>query len=205
MRAPSPFDQELVELLPTALYVCDSQKHIIQLNRRAEAIWGIAPDPGEPESQFYSRFRLLDSSGTAVVTPPLTQVLTYCAPRANWDLVLERQDRSRIFILVNATLLQDASGTENRAVALFQEISDLKRTEEALRVKQRVAAASRLASDVAQRLTDPLKSIALCASELQQDSTLSDTARQYALMVQKELARLGGIARQALTPYGARL
>lgn len=205
MRTPSPFDQELVELLPTALYVCDIQKRIIQFNRRAASIWGITPDLGEPESQFYSRFRLLDWRGSVVVTPPLTQVLTYGTPRTNWDLTLERQDRSRAMILLNATLVQGAAGGESRALALFQEISDLKRTEEAVRVKQRVAAASRLASDVAQQLTGPLKSIARCASELQQDSTLSDTARQYALMVQKELARLGGIARQALTPYGVRL
>jgi signal transduction histidine kinase len=154
------------------------------------------------ESEFYSRFRLLNSNGAAVWTPPLTQVLTYKQPRKNWDVVLERHDGEHFVLLFNTALLQDESGTVSGAVGLFQEISDLKRAEEAIRVAQRLAAASRLASSVAQQLTDPLATIARSVAELQQDRTLSHTARHYAAVVQEQLNRLGAITHQTLAPYG---
>lgn len=204
MSTLSPFHPELIDVLPSAIYVCDSDSRLVQYNRRAVEIWGAAPDDGVLESTFYSRFQLLNSNGASVFTPPLTQVLTHKQPRKNWDLGLERCDGEHFALLFNAELVKDASGNVSAAVALFQEISDLKRAEEAVRVAQRIAAASRLAASVSQQLTDPLATIARSVAELQQDGTLSQTARHYASVVQQELTRLGTIARQALAPYGVR-
>ncbi len=204
MSTVSPFRPELIDLLPSAIYVCDNQTRLVQHNRRASEIWGEAPEHGILESDLYSRFHLWNSNAAAVLTPPLTQVLTHKQPQKNWDLVLERHDGEHFALLFNAELVRDASGTVCGAVGLFQEISDLKRAEEAVRVAQRIAAASRLASSVAQQLTDPLAIMARYVAELQQDGTLSQTARHYATIVQQELTRLGTIAHQALAPYGVR-
>jgi PAS domain S-box-containing protein len=204
MSTVSPFHPELIDLLPSALYVCDNDSRLVQHNQRAVEIWGGAPEQDMLESDFYSRFQLLNSNGAAVFTPPLTQVLTHKQPRKNWDVVLERGDGQHFALLFNAALLKDDAGNLAGAVGLFQEISDLKRAEEAVRVAQRIAAASRSASGVAQQLTDPLATIARSLAELQEDSTLSLTARHYAAIVQQELNRLGTIAHRALAPYGVR-
>jgi hypothetical protein len=54
---------------------------------------------------------------------------------------------------------------------------------------------------MAKQITDPIATIARSLAELEQDSTLSETARNYAEIVQRELGRLGTIARQTLAPY----
>lgn len=106
-------------------------------------------------------------------------------------------------VLFNAVPVIDGSAAVCGALGLFQDISDLKRSEEAVRVPQRLNAASRLASSVTQELTIPLQMMAQSLSELQQDDILNDTARYYATVAQQELLRLGTIARRALAPYGA--
>src|SRR6202041_2207525 len=52
------------------------------------------------------------------------------------ELVIERPDRSRMPVLMNAAPLRDPSGRVEGAVCSFQELTERKRTEEALRASE---------------------------------------------------------------------
>ena len=60
----------------------------------------------------------------------LKRVLATGVPIVNRELVLERPDLSRIHVLANITPLRDATGMVTGAVSIFQNIDELKRSQQ---------------------------------------------------------------------------
>jgi PAS domain S-box-containing protein len=81
------------------------------------------------------------------------------------------------------------------------EITERKRTEEVMRRSEKLAAAGRLATSIAQEITSPLESATNLLHMLSSDSSLSEQGQHYVSMVQEDLSRMGGIAQQTLRFY----
>jgi two-component system, sporulation sensor kinase E len=85
--------------------------------------------------------------------------------------------------------------------AILDDITERKRSQEIMRVSEKLAATGRLAASIAHEINNPLESITNILYLLENDPALHDPARNYASMAQQELSRVTHIARQTLGFY----
>jgi PAS domain S-box-containing protein len=135
-------DQDVLDGIPAALYVCSPDGAVLRFNRRAVELWGRSPDQG-PQATFGGALKLYQLNGRplALGEGPMGLALRTGEPRRDDEVFIERPDGSRIIVLVNIELLRSPSGELEGAVASFQDITGRKRIEEALasRVNEQAA------------------------------------------------------------------
>ena len=192
---PSTISPEnFIERLPLALCTCDVEGRITDYNQRAVELWGNQPAQGM--QKFSGAMRMFDYRGRPLVASatPVAIALASGTPQFNREVILERADTTRLAVLSNVAPLFDEAGTLVGAVDVFQDISDRKRSEEARRAAERIAASVRLAADVGREIRSSLDSLTQLVLALSQESGLSANARYYVMSAQQELARLAHTA-----------
>jgi two-component system, NtrC family, sensor kinase len=99
----------------------------------------------------------------------------------------------------SAPLIED--GEVTGAVVSFRDISERKRTEEALRVTEKLATTGRMAATIAHEINNPLEAVTNLLYLIGHHPALNDTIKGYAAMAEQELARVTHITRQTLGFY----
>ncbi len=129
----------LMETLPVGIYTCGRDGLLVQYNRRAAELWGRAPVPGDAHVRFCGAWKAYRPDGQPLdlSDAPMAELLRSGAPVRDRELVVERPDGTRIVILANLDPLLDEAGELIGAVNCFQDITEAKRTEQALREQQR--------------------------------------------------------------------
>ena len=132
--------RRLVEVMPVAVYVCDTSGIIQNYNKRAVELWGREPRPGDPAQRYCGSLRLYSPDGTLVPhqESKMAEVLRTGIEARDLEVVIERPDGSRITVLVNIVPLRNGDGELIGAMNCFQDITDRKRAEEALRESERL-------------------------------------------------------------------
>jgi PAS domain-containing protein len=117
---PNLTDQ-LLDLLPAAVYVCAPDGTILRFNRRAVEIWGRAPLLSDPRDRFCGAYRLYWPDGDLLPHDkcPMADSLRDGIPAIDQEVVIERPDGSRGVALVNIRPLKDAAGNITGAVNLL--------------------------------------------------------------------------------------
>ena len=131
MAAPGVLDA-----IPGAVYLCDSEGWLVRYNKEAAELWGRTPSLDKRE-RFCGSHRLFLPDGTLLPheeCPMAVAVSTGSATR-NAEVVIERPDGSRMVALVNIRPLRDHDGTIQGAINCFQDISAHKAMEEELHRK----------------------------------------------------------------------
>lgn len=54
---------DILELLPVAICICDTHGRIVQYNSRAVEIWGRTPKPGETHEAFTAEAKFFNAEG----------------------------------------------------------------------------------------------------------------------------------------------
>lgn len=127
----------ILDLLPVATFICDAKGKILQYNQQAVTIWGRAPQPDETHAQFTAPCRFYDLAGAPLKRSILADVLETAEAVRNAELVVERHDGSRVTVSLNIDPLRNARGELIGAVNCFMDVSEHKRSEEALRSSRR--------------------------------------------------------------------
>jgi PAS domain S-box-containing protein len=127
----------ILNLLPVATCVCDPEGRIIQYNERAVEIWRRRPLPGETHARFTASSKFYAVDGRPLPQSKLAQVLETGRAVRDEEVLIEREDGSRIVLLINIDPLTDEHGEMIGVVNCFQDISELKRIHEALDRSQR--------------------------------------------------------------------
>ncbi len=132
--------RRLVEVMPVAVYVCDTSGIIQNYNRRAVELWGCEPEVGDPAQRYCGSLRLYAPDGTLVPhhESKMAEVLRTGIEARDLEVVIERPDGSRITVLVNIVPLRSRDGQLIGAMNCFQDITDRQRAEEALRRSERL-------------------------------------------------------------------
>ncbi|MGI4758655.1 MAG: sensor histidine kinase, partial [Janthinobacterium lividum] len=84
---------------------------------------------------------------------------------------------------------------------IVTDITERKRSEEAMRRSERLAAAGRLAASIAHEINNPLESVANLLYLLRTNHSLDTTGQEYVALAQQELSRVGEITQQTLKFY----
>jgi len=125
------FSKCLIEILPAAVYVCDTDAVIVAFNRRATELWGRTPSLGQTDEKFCGAHRLFRPDGTYLPHPetPMERVIRTGQDARDQEVIIERADGSRVSVLVNIAPLFDEDGTQIGAVNCFQDLSAQKQSE----------------------------------------------------------------------------
>jgi signal transduction histidine kinase len=124
--------RELIAVMPAGVYACDRDGVITYYNEQAVEIWGRTPKLDDPPWSFLDSRLVYGTDGTRLEPEdtPVKRVLATGMPVVNLELMLERPDLSRINVLANITPLRDATGIVTGAVSIFQNIDELKRSQQ---------------------------------------------------------------------------
>jgi len=128
-------EQTALDAIPTGLCVCTVDAALVRYNQRAIELWGRAPRLGDPNEQYGSAFRRYGADGAPLpfAATPVARVLKTGEQVIGAEIIIERPDGSRVPVLLNAAPLKSPSGRVLGAVCSFQELTERKRAEEALR------------------------------------------------------------------------
>ncbi|HEY2396994.1 MAG TPA: PAS domain-containing protein [Rudaea sp.] len=140
--------RRLVELMPVAVYVCDTSGAIQIYNNRAVELWGREPQPGATAQRYCGSLRLYSTDGKFVPhnQSPMADVLATGVQERDREVLMLRPDGSSMTILANIAPLRDRDGKLVGAINCFQDISERKRADEALRQSEfELAEAQRVA------------------------------------------------------------
>ncbi|HSZ65996.1 MAG TPA: PAS domain S-box protein [Xanthobacteraceae bacterium] len=145
-RAPSPtvldaftlISQSSLDAIPTGFCVCRADTSLVRYNKRATELWGRELPLGEPTVRFAGELRRYRADGEPLHfgATPVAQALRTGERVTAAELVIEQPDGSRVPVLMNVQPLKDHLGRIEGAVCSFQELTERKRAEEALRASE---------------------------------------------------------------------
>lgn len=129
----------LIDLLPTAVCVCEAPSGVIlRSNRRAAELWGREPTSGDLGERFCGAYRLYLTDGTPLphARSPMADVLRSGEPARDREMVIERPDGSGVTVLASIEAIRGEGGRVVAAVSVFQDITGRKRMEQAFRASE---------------------------------------------------------------------
>jgi PAS domain S-box-containing protein len=131
-------DQSALDAIPTGFCVCRSDGALVRYNRRATELWGRAPRVGDPSEVAEHNFHRYTPEGLPLpfAATPVAVALRSGVPVRGAELFIERPGGSQVPVLMNVAPLKNAAGDVEGAVCSFQELTERKRAEEALRASQ---------------------------------------------------------------------
>ena len=174
----------ILDLLPIPTFICDAHGTILQYNKRAVEIWGRAPRPGQTHEEFNGGRRIFELDGTPLSQSLLSEVLDSGVPVRDVERLIKRDDGSELIVSINIDPLRNAKGELVGAVNCFMDISERKRTDEALEQ-------SRLrALEQEQRLAATYDHVAIGISEVAPDGRF--------LRVNEAISTITGYSREEL-------
>ena len=106
-----------------------------------------------------------------------------------------RKDGSRVPIMCGYTLLE---GSEDQYIAFVQDLTALRKSEEALRQAEKLATASRFAASMAHEINNPLAAVTNLIYLALSDGTLNPETRELLESADQELARVSRVVSQTL-------
>src|SRR5712675_36373 len=114
---------QLLDLLPVGVYVCDQDGLIVRYNRAAAELWGCSPKIGDPTVRYCGSYRLYGMDGGYVphAKCPMADVLSTGEGLRDQEIVIERPDGTRILALVNIAAVKSDCGRIVGAVNVFRE------------------------------------------------------------------------------------
>jgi signal transduction histidine kinase len=118
------------------VYSCNALGIIEEFNGRAARLWGRRPKQGNPIDRFCGSLQLHYTNGTPMPHNecPMARVLSGEIPGArNAEVVIERRDGSKITCIANIVALKNEQGEITGAINSFYDITERKRSENALR------------------------------------------------------------------------
>jgi PAS domain S-box-containing protein len=137
-EAFSAIDQSALDAIPTGFCVCRADGALLRYNKRAVELWGRTPQLGDIGEFSGTKFRRYTAQGVPMpfAASPVAVVLRSGVPVRSQELLIERPDGSLMPVLMNVAPLKDAEGRTDGAVCSFQELTERKRAEEALRASE---------------------------------------------------------------------
>jgi PAS domain S-box-containing protein len=118
----------------------------------------------------------------------------------HFETVRVRKDGERIEVSLTVSPLKDATGRIVGAAKIARDITQQKKTENALRTTERLASVGRLAATVAHEINNPLEAVTNLIY-LAKNADVREDVQKYLTSAQEELTRIFHITKQTLGFY----
>lgn len=172
----------LLDNLPAAAYTCDIEGLITYYNQPALALWGRAPKLLDPIDRFCGSFRLHSFDGELITHDKCWMALALQTDReyTGCEIIVERPDGECRNVLAYASPIHGNSDELIGAVNVLFDITERRRTEEALKETDR--ARNEFLAVLSHELRNPLAAIPF-AIELLRPAVAGSPDSQSALDV----------------------
>jgi PAS domain S-box-containing protein len=114
------------------------------------------------------------------------------------ETIRRKKNGERVEVSLTLSVLRNGTGEIIGASVIAHDVTELKRQREALRKSEKLAATGRLAASIAHEINNPLEALTNLFFILESDSSLTDTARNYAQAAGLEIRRMAHITKQML-------
>jgi PAS domain S-box-containing protein len=119
----------------------------------------------------------------------------------HFETVRVAKDGRRLDVSLTISPLKDENGKIIGAAKIVRDITERKRTEEALRKAEKLAATGQLAASIAHEVNNPLQALTNLLALIAYKTSLDSNTRELVAMAEAELGRLSHIVRQMLSFY----
>lgn len=183
LRQEETFRDNVINSMMNGLVTVDDQGAVVLANRRAAELSGYAPDEltGTPVAG------LIAGSGGA---SPVDEALRAGREGVLVEAMLVRRDGGRVPVVVNTSFLRDTHGRVEGAIAVFDDVSRIRRMEERLAQLDKLAALGRLSSSIAHEIRNPLTGIAAGIQYLRRAERLSEDQEENIRHILHEVDRI---------------
>jgi PAS domain S-box-containing protein len=149
----------LLDKLPAAAYTCNAEGLITYYNQPALRLWGRAPKLCDPVDRYCGSFKLHSADGLPMSHDNCWMALALRDDReyTGCEIIIERPDGERLNVSASASPMRDSSGKLIGAVNVLFDITERKRSEEALRETDR--ARNEFLAVLSHELRNPLAAI----------------------------------------------
>ena len=126
--------ENILSLMPAAVYRCDERGRITFFNPRAAELWGREPRLHDDDENSCGSIKLWHTDGTPLpAETPMALAAATGKPIRNQHITWERSDGSRIIAKVDVDPLYGPAGNLKGTLNVFEDISESEKAEEASR------------------------------------------------------------------------
>jgi two-component system sensor histidine kinase PilS (NtrC family) len=179
---------EILRHLKSGVITIDAMGRIVYFNRAAEEILGYSED--QVKGRDYREVFLLRMPQLA---EKITQVIKFNQEHSRGFLHIENKEKRRIPIGISTSILGEREQGIGGVIAVFQDITEVMKLEERIRVSDRLAAVGELSAGIAHEIRNPLASISGSVEVLRGELDLSKENQNLLDLIIKETARLNRI------------
>lgn len=126
--------RQLLALLPVGVFACDPPEGRVSFfNRRAEELWGCAPQTGERFAEFVRRFQLSRTDGTEMQPEesPIFAALQEGVSTREMEFFIKRPDGEAVTVSTNVDPIRDAGGRVVSAICAYHDVTARRQSERA--------------------------------------------------------------------------
>lgn len=118
--------RHLFEILPVAVYTCDRNGVIDFYNKAAVELWGREPEPGK--DLWSGSWKIFSSEGEPIPHDkcPMARVIQLGQEIEDTEIIFERPDGTRRFILPHPKLFFDEMGNIDGAINMLEDVTEKK-------------------------------------------------------------------------------
>jgi len=184
--------RDVVANISSGLATMNRKGQIISFNQAAEAITGFSGRELIGKSWRESPFsRSEEMSGFFEANAPIT-------PGISSEIQILRKDGAWVPIGMSLSCLRDGAGETVGLIAIFRDLTEIKKMEAQLRRADRLAAVGQLAAGIAHEIRNPLGAISSSLQLLKEEASVSGMEKNLLDIVLREAERLKLISGQLL-------
>ncbi len=116
----------------------------------------------------------------------------------HFDTIRVRKDGSELDVSISVSPIRDANGKVTGAATIARDMTQRKRTEDALRVSEKLATVGRMAATIAHEINNPLEAVTNVLFLLNSQNNLDEQSRAYLAMAEQEVGRISHIVKHTL-------
>jgi two-component system sensor histidine kinase PilS (NtrC family) len=191
----------IVDSIHSGLITADSGGHILYVNNFGESILGARTADVRGRA-------LREVLGSPLLEPSALQARARYEGLARFEVVYRRPDDTSLDLGLSISALATAE-PGGGYLLVFQNLTEIKRLEREVRIKEKLAAVGEMAAQLAHEIRNPLGSISGSAQVLMGEPNMSEEQEQLLAIITRESKRLSETlnhflyqARPALPPSG---
>ena len=179
---------EILRHLKSGLITIDAWGRIVYFNRAAEEILGYSEaEVKDLDCREAFKERMPE------LADKILQVIKYHQEDSRGLLYINSKNNRKIPIGISTSILKDNRHGTRGVIAIFQDITEVLKLEEKIRIADRLAAVGELSAGIAHEIRNPLAAISGSVEVLKEELSLSGENQKLLDLIIKETGRLNRI------------
>ncbi len=181
----------IVDSIHSGLITADASGRVLYINGFGAAILGRRP----PDARGRA---LRDIFGSLLLDAPALRARAGDQALARLELSYERPDQTCLDLGISVSPLETAEPRKKGYLLVFQDLTEIKRLEHEIRIREKLAAVGEMAAHLAHEIRNPLGSISGSAQVLMSESNISKEQERLLAIITRESRRLSETLNQFL-------